>query len=102
MYLGGPERDGDLFILGRNDLWCWQSALLEFSYFERAGSGAGRPGPVRLLRYSPHQAGRSGRDPAHVMSVLSAVGRRTTPASATREGYPAPPRRGRGPRRSVP
>jgi hypothetical protein len=46
MYLGGPERDGDLFILGRNDLWCWQSALLEFSYFERQG-----PALVDLARF---------------------------------------------------
>ena len=25
------------FILGRNDLWCWESSLLEFHYAERAG-----------------------------------------------------------------
>jgi hypothetical protein len=31
-----------------------------------AGPGAGRPGAVRLLRYSPHPAGRPGRDPAHL------------------------------------
>jgi hypothetical protein len=34
---GTGAGDGDVFITGRNDLWAWQSPLLEFSYFERQG-----------------------------------------------------------------
>ena len=34
---GTAAGDGDVFILGRNDLWCWESPLLEFSYRERSG-----------------------------------------------------------------
>jgi hypothetical protein len=34
---GTAAGDGDVFILGRNYLWCWESPLLEFSYAERSG-----------------------------------------------------------------
>lgn len=34
---GTGSTDGDVFILGRNDLWCWESPLLEFHYAERSG-----------------------------------------------------------------
>jgi hypothetical protein len=35
---GTAAGDGDVFILGRNDLWAWQSPLLEFSHHEWQGS----------------------------------------------------------------
>lgn len=34
---GTGAGDGDVFITGRNDLWAWQSPLLEFHYYERQG-----------------------------------------------------------------
>jgi len=34
---GTAAGDGDVFVLGSGDLWCWSSPLLEFSYYERQG-----------------------------------------------------------------
>jgi HK97 family phage prohead protease len=34
---GTAAGDGDVFILGTGDLWCWSSPLLEFQWSERSG-----------------------------------------------------------------
>ena len=34
---GVAAGDGDVFLLGTGDLWCWSSPLLDFRFAERAG-----------------------------------------------------------------
>ena len=94
---GTAAGDGDVFILGRNDLWCWESPLLEFSYAERQGpalvdlawlpSGTRncnvrrQPHPGRAIRPLHTVSGKDGRQSGRILVRVDAGQRRRDPAT---------------------